>query len=836
MSLPTPHPLPDRGHTPPPQPPQQSTSTSTPVRPADRPYAQHIRQDMQDFATYPSAEQPEGDESARFQDLCETLKLQDVPEPTEEGSFSSWVDFTKDVNVVCKSIRPQGSPLLVFKDSEYNRPHGHHCDTQARPDIIAAFEDHWYARPNEDNRKHIQWSCVRLAGEKASKGESKEGQGKHALTYLDLFLLARPDFRGGFGLLLTEKEMVIYVATGGSQDLGKYAFKWGSEWACRAVYVLVHRLYDLGLWRNPDIAMVYHDGDTPSAKFSISFPKEPESVSGSKDTSAAAIQRGATMAEAPGVGVERGKRGSERVWVADYVCVFGSATFRTRTHVFVHQPPASPSNENRGSLQIPKVLKAQLCPTNSRSDEIEILEHIHFLQHFPGVINLVCYERLTAVVEGKVQKHLGLDQQGNPFMSIETPQEMLMVIYDTLEITRALYNERKVLHRDLSKGNILFVPPPRAASSAGTISGRPGSANEPSPAAANEDGEANKYSFIASLLGKSTDPSETSALLIDFNYSEDLEGKPRTTKHVVDRTGTPMFMARAIQEGTPTPLEEHNFLPDMPKAPQPYADRFPERCQQFLDCQSKASADILNSNDPRFSADPSTLPTFRHELYHEAESIFWVMFYWILLAKPASPPPGPSTGTPNAGDRVPSTMWVELLTSDGRDNIIGRAYKFPAKNLHPSYSSLAVLIASLSKYLKVDPFWFDPKSSRSNPEFIHECFQREILSYLIEHFDKPFMFCKKSKTDRVVDETSTTPSLSTTSIASRVALPNPNPNPYAATTRSVPTSFTTPSHTTTFVLGPRARSSSTNIDDPRLAKRGRWSQTHSPSASGTGAE
>jgi hypothetical protein len=288
----------------------------------------------------------------------------------------------------------------------------------------------------------------------------------------------------------------------------------------------------------------------------------------------------------------------------------------------------------------------------------------------------------------------------------------------------------------------------------------------------------------------------------------------------------------------------------MPQPPEPYANRFPERCQQFLDCQATRSTDILRRTDPHCSPGSFTLPTFRHELYHDAESIFWVMFYWVLLVKPAA-----SATDSMADSRVPFLTWAEMQTSEGKDCIIGRAHRFLAKNLHPSYSGLAPLIASLLKYLKVDPFWFDPRSSRSHPEFVHECFQREILKFLVENIDKPFMICKKSKTSRAIPGGSTTPSLSTTPIPSQIALPNPDPDPLATAT-GVATLFNPSSHATNFVLGPRARSSSTNIEDDvssfhpsnlaralltqlfyrffqRIVKRGRFDKIHGLAASGT---
>jgi hypothetical protein len=231
--------------------------------------------------------------------------------------------------------------------------------------------------------------------------------------------------------------MIAFVAVGGSSDLHKYAFECRNEHTRRAAYVLVYRLYEPGRWRNPNIGLVYENDPDPSAKFSISFSKS-EVVSGSRNAGAAAIQRATTTT---GEVATRELLGlaSQRVWVPDYVCVFGSATFRTRTHVFIHQPPKSPHNDDRGSLLIPKVLKAQLCPTDARCDESTALEHIHSLQTVPGVIRLVYQEQLDVIlVAGRVQKHLGLDQQGGPFMSIETPIEMLMVIYDVLESEFAL--------------------------------------------------------------------------------------------------------------------------------------------------------------------------------------------------------------------------------------------------------------------------------------------------------------------------------------------------------------------------------------------------------------
>jgi hypothetical protein len=59
-----------------------------------------------------------------------------------------------------------------------------------------------------------------------------------------------------------------------------------------------------------------------------------------------------------------------------------------------------------------------------------------------------------------------------------------------------------VLHRDLSKGNILFVPP--------GSKGRPTTTNEGSTVASDGNGEVKRYGFVASLLGKRYAHTESS--------------------------------------------------------------------------------------------------------------------------------------------------------------------------------------------------------------------------------------------------------------------------------------------------------------------------------------
>ena len=58
------------------------------------------------------------------------------------------------------------SDLLVFKDTGNKTPNRHVTGTKCRPNITAAFEKDWIM----DN--YMDWTLIRLAGERASEGKS----------------------------------------------------------------------------------------------------------------------------------------------------------------------------------------------------------------------------------------------------------------------------------------------------------------------------------------------------------------------------------------------------------------------------------------------------------------------------------------------------------------------------------------------------------------------------------------------------------------------------------------------------------------------------------------
>ncbi|EFI26846.1 other/FunK1 protein kinase [Coprinopsis cinerea okayama7 len=645
--------------------------------------------------------------------------------------FETRDDFLADVNATCQLIRQRNShfhELLVFRDTSNHVQAGNVSDTgtKARPSFVAGLEGHWYGSGDTDGKEHsksrIPWPAMRLAGEITSKGKNEEDQRQDARTYLDLLLDARPDFKAAFGLLVGEKHLQLLVGQTGSR-IYEFSFAWGTQTLKRAMLAMVYRLYDPGQWAHPDIEMVYQpaSGDSiPTCVYNLTFqPTDSE----------------------------------PQVVCRDFICRYGANSFGTRTHVF-HGGPDPPVVDGHRL----RVVKIQLCH-KSRFDEIEVLRHV---KGVPGVVDMLRSRALTHLFGGREEVWIGMGQEGAPFMSIETPREMLMVAYDALEITRILNAERRVLHRDISTGNVMYLRRPRVAERRTQRDETPDERQAGEGGEKDETGEQNKnkhrYCFVRRLLGKSDDPKETSTLLIDFNHSEVLSLPRKPVRG--ERTGTPGFMARAVHRGEPLHLDPRftfEFIA-IPNPPETYKNLFPGRLARFSLCDTDESFEADEKGNP-----PHDVAPWRHQLYHDAESIFWLVHYWALMAMPSTNA-YPKRSMRDEDICIPNDVWTGLLTARKRlpdDRSV----------FHPSYRDLFPLLKDMYSYMKFDPHWLPQSSPRAQPDYIHECFQRIILNFLQNNWDQPFMSLKKSVNPRSVYNTSLIPSRSSRPLSSAPTQP-----------------------------------------------------------------
>jgi len=278
-------------------------------------------------------------------------------------------------------------PLLVFKDTGNKPPLGHVTDSKCKPDITAAFDKHW-----QDNV--TLWPCVRLAGEKASAGKSKEDQKKQAVSYLHYLLLARPDLHVAQGMLIDDERILFLVGIGGV-GIRSVSVTWKSSNLPKLMCVFIYRLYKPEDFADNSFVDMKPDVPKNSVEYTVRI---------------APLQTNAI--DCPG-----------------FFPLFASSPFGTRTHVLTN-----PSSEVQVNGRALTVLKDQLCRSDTRFDEQSILNHIHQPVKVPGVVEAVHSQIIeTPLTEGRQKHRLGLRQSGSPFMSIPTVRKMLETLFDVLE-------------------------------------------------------------------------------------------------------------------------------------------------------------------------------------------------------------------------------------------------------------------------------------------------------------------------------------------------------------------------------------------------------------------
>ncbi|KJA28961.1 hypothetical protein HYPSUDRAFT_51074 [Hypholoma sublateritium FD-334 SS-4] len=243
---------------------------------------------------------------------------------------------------------------------------------------------------------------------------------------------------------------------------------------------------------------------------------------------------------------------------------------------------------------------------NSRFDEAAILKDVHKGGLVPGVIQLLCSEATaTSFFHGdRINRRFGFRQIGARFMRIDTVETMLEAAFDVLQVTRYLRIKHKVLHRDPQTRNAVrmnqtFVSSDIFGVKVMALWGC--------------------LSRIVSEPTSSSSPQETSALLIDFNRAERIRDDLKS--ELVDVAGTPIFIARAVECQGPYPDPKTPFLlkiPAMPKAPSLYEKAHPQRIVRFKGIEQIT----LDSSTATLSS-----TNWRHELYHDAESFFWLILY-----------------------------------------------------------------------------------------------------------------------------------------------------------------------------------------------------------------
>jgi hypothetical protein len=169
---------------------------------------------------------------------------------------------------------------------------------------------------------------------------------------------------------------------------------------------------------------------------------------------------------------------------------------------------------------------------------------------------------------------------------------------------------------------------------------------------------------------------------------------------------------------------------------------------------------------------------WRHDLDHDAESIFWLLVYWAMTVQPVE----------CSIEDIDAGSWSYLLgTAAARQTLLlGLAQHQQIPGLvHSLYDPLRELIASLAAILVVDRYWLAESHVRNDPEYINEAFQRLILNFIITNSHEEWMGHSVEKRLRSVPPVPRADALSATAsqdtnIAERKQ-PSPQPSSMSST-------------------------------------------------------
>jgi hypothetical protein len=198
------------------------------------------------------------------------------------------------------------------------------------------------------------------------------------------------------------------------------------------------------------------------------------------------------------------------------------------------------------------------------------------------------------------------------------------------------------------------------------------------------------------------------------------------------------------------------FVPGVPQSHERYADVYADRIKQFPQCEEL----LINPRKLTIGNNDQS-QGWRHKLVHDAESVFWLLLYWAMVAQPKDHP----------REHINAAVWTNLLgdskernSSETRQGLIhSLSNKLLLKDLtHSAYEPLETLICELASFLVVDSCWLPASDVRKHPEYLNEAFQRIILQFIFINRDKDFMNCAIDTTFRPVQEVPQSQALSST--------------------------------------------------------------------------
>ena len=157
-----------------------------------------------------------------------------------------------------------------------------------------------------------------------------------------------------------------------------------------------------------------------------------------------------------------------------------------------------------------------------------------------------------------------------------------------------------------------------------------------------------------------------------------------------------------------------HVVPGSPECPDIYIKVHPNRCLSLL-TQSSVKVNRLLIHPYRMTNELQH-DKWRHELEHDAESVFWLLLYWSMVVQPEE----------CAEERIDAGSWGNLNGNHKSRHLLIQAVSQPeimADNLiHSFYEPLRPLINDLATVFVVDSHWLPASDPRKDPYYITEAF------------------------------------------------------------------------------------------------------------------
>ncbi|CUA67870.1 hypothetical protein RSOLAG22IIIB_03302 [Rhizoctonia solani] len=386
-------------------------------------------------------------------------------------------------------------------------------------------------------------------------------------------------------------------------------------------------------------------------------------------------------------------------------------------HVYISEAPRSLAGPGQRWYTTPAIEVETSAPVFIKDiwrdpqrlfQEFELFRRAHEGGALAGLMRVYAHRHVLNESKERVTTaahQFGLDQRrekmrlvtediGRPLETVQSLRQFLSVMYDACALQRNLYRKCGILHRDISDRNIMLAP-------------------------VGEDyrfrGGYAEVKFLNQVLQADDKAGpEPTCLVIDLGNGADLN-VPRAGDQLRQRTGTPKFIARSVSSGMPLDRENRGTTGVL----LPSTDGINEYIHRMHTTEYQHEFP---------NARTETGQQFAHQLFHDAESTFWVIA-WTLVRSA-------SQGYQGEQNQDMRFRWFYHLMcrhypvlddDDTHDWLCQISENYWTSLLHPDLQSMGSMLSGMFAY--VYPEWaFSPL----NPEHVHEALMRLMLAEIVK--------------------------------------------------------------------------------------------------------